>query len=502
MALRSAGSANRKHRQAAVSEFVRRLSESSYWVSQRLQGKADIQRRVRLLCETQWWEPERIRDLQLRKLQRLLTHCYETVPYYRAAMDERGIDPRDIVDFASFSTFPLLTRELLAAHADELLSSGANEGKLSERYSSGSTGSRVAVKQDRDFDMWSRAHQLRTYSWCGGWRLGDPFVLVWGAPMLFEGRSHAQLVDNRLSRRIERNSFRLDRGSLDRTLEALVRFKPRLISGYTTALYLLAQRALERGIELHSLLAVQTTAEPLPPAMRATIATGLTREVFDKHGSRESSIVAHESPAHAGMCIQAEHTYVEFLDAHGAACRPGQLGRLVLTTLNNTAQPLLRYETTDLACPLEGSCPSGVGLPLMSPVSGRLHDVICTPNGGLVHPQLFSNLMRQFPEVRWFQVVQERQERLTLRVVTPQGPLAASTRQLIAEQIHEQTGYRFTVSFDALRDMPDASTETGKFRVCVHSSSAGEEALSHLNALRAGNTQLPGASAGLTGGAR
>jgi phenylacetate-CoA ligase len=210
---------------------------------------------------------------------------------------------------------------------------------LNVRYSSGSTGLRVAVKQDRDFDMWCRAHQLRTYSWGGGWRLGDPFVLVWGAPMLFEGRSHAQLMDNRLSRRLERNSFRLDRGSLDRTLDVLVRFRPRLISGYTTALYLLAQRALERGVELDSLVAVQTTAEPLPPAMRATIAAGLAREVFDKHGSRESSIVAHESPAHAGMCIQAEHTYVEFLDAHGATCRPGQLGRLVLTTQQHGPAP-------------------------------------------------------------------------------------------------------------------------------------------------------------------
>jgi phenylacetate-CoA ligase len=119
-----------------------------------------------------------------------------------------------------------------------------------------------------------------------------------------------------------------------------------------------------------------------------------------------------------------------------------------------------------------------------------------------VHPQLFSNLMRQFPEVRWFQVVQERQDRLTLRVVTPQGPLPASTRELIVAQIHEQTGYRFAVSFDALKDMPGASTETGKFRVCVHASAAGEEALSRLNALRAGDTQLPGASAPLTGRAR
>jgi phenylacetate-CoA ligase len=465
---------------------ARPLSATAYWGSQLLQREGAIRRRLALLTRTQHLSPEEVLTLQADKLRRLVAHCYESVPHYREAMESSGIHPSEVVDRGSFAALPLLTRDVLAERGDHLVSHLADPRRLRSRHSSGSTGLRVEVKQDRDFDMWCRAHQMRTYAWCGGWRLGDPFVLLWGSPVLFETRTRTQRLDNLLSRRVELNAFRLDTQSLDRLLDALVGIQPRLISGYTTALYLLAQRAVERGVELPRLDAVQATAEPLPAPMRSTISAGLACEVFDKYGSRETSIVAHESPAHAGMCIQAEHTYVEFLDADGAACRPGQPGRLVVTTLNNVAQPLLRYETSDVAAPLDGACPSGIGLPLMTPVGGRLHDVICTPDGGAVHPQLLSNVMRQFPEVRWFQVVQDELARLVVRVVAPDGPLPPDTRQLIARLLREHVGFDYTIDFEHLPDMPDASTATGKYRVCVCRLPEGETAVAGLNDMRAG----------------
>jgi phenylacetate-CoA ligase len=218
--------------------------------------------------------------------------------------------------------------------------------------------------------------------------------------------------------------------------------------------------------------------------MRDVIAAGFDCEVFDKYGSRETSIVAHESPAHAGMCIQAEHTYVEFLDANDMPCVSGQPGRLIVTTLNNLAQPLLRYETTDVAAPLDGSCPSGLGLPMMTSVTGRLHDVICGRHGELVHPQLFSNVMRQFANVRWFQVIQHEPGHLIVRLVTDNGaPLCNSACVTISDLIRGQSGVGFAIDYESLADMPEPSTATGKYRLCVSSVPVGERG--GLNALRA-----------------
>ncbi len=43
------------------------------------------------LMESQWYSKERLEELQLRKLEVVIKHAYENVPYYRRIFDERDI---------------------------------------------------------------------------------------------------------------------------------------------------------------------------------------------------------------------------------------------------------------------------------------------------------------------------------------------------------------------------------------------------------------------------
>lgn len=458
----------------AVGRLLYRTSQAT--------GGSTVERRLHLLRDTQRWDPTALHEFQFRKLVDLVRHSYERVPYYRATMRRHGLHPDRIRDFDDYRRLPFLTRRDLRDHQSELLARPVS-ATLATRQSSGSTGERVQFQQDRDFDLWCDAHQIRTYEWCGGWRPGEPFVLIWGAPAYFETRTRRQRINARLLNRLELNGYRLDRAAVNALLERVVAFRPAIISGYTTALYLLARAAREQGATFDRLRAVQPNAEPLNAVMRAEMQAAFGCEVFDKYGSRETNIVAHESPAHAGMCIQAEHTYVEFLTRNGTPCRPGETGRLVVTTLNNRAMPLLRYETSDLAAPLAGTCPSGTTLPRMTSVLGRRQDVLRTPEGGLIHPQLFSNILRQFPAVEWFQIVQQREHELTVRAVAPVG-LPADDQEQIAHLIRTLSGFAFVIVFDLLRDMPESPT--GKFRLCVSElPHGGDEPLARLNATRA-----------------
>lgn len=458
------------------------MARTLYWASQAIQRKGEIRRRLELLNNTQYWEPDRLRAFQWRKLQLLVRHAYDTVPYYRELMDRHTLRPEHLREEDDYRRLPQLSRTTLRFRADDLMSRTA-PADVQRRQSSGSTGERVEFCQDRDFDLWSRAHQLRTYSWCGSWQLGEPFALVWGSPTYFETRSRTSRVDNRLSNRIELDAFRLDHAALDRLLNQLAIFQPRLISGYTTAIYLLARLARQRGVTFPELRAIQPNAEPLSDPIRTEIEHGFGCEVFDKYGSRETNIIAHESPAHDCLRIQAEHTYVEILDNQGHPCPPGKLGRLVVTTLNNHAMPLLRYQTTDLAVPLAATTHDGLGLPAMSSVIGRTQDILCTPDGGLIHPQMFSNVLRQFAAIDWFQVVQHEEDALALRVVT-RTSLENETEQ-ISSLICDLAGFNFRITFELLRDMPASST--GKFRLCVCDlpSNTLDRDLRALNNLRA-----------------
>ncbi|MEV7179406.1 AMP-binding protein [Kitasatospora sp. NPDC093679] len=431
-----------------------------YWQEQRLRGRGSVRERLEWLRANQERTPAEIAELQFDKLRATVRHAYRTVPYYRRIMDERGL--RDLESPADLRKLPVLSRDVLLREQDALLSSEADRATLQTNFSSGSTGRRAQFQQDADFRLWMRAHQLRTYEWCSGWQLGDPFVLLWGSEIYWSFKQLTDRAENLLTNRREFNTFRLSPQLIDSVLDRLVRFRPALVSTYSNAMHLIAKEAERRQVRIPGLRAVQGTSEPLPPALRETIGRVLDCDVYDKYGMRETNIVSHEQPGGGPMLIQSENVFVEFLDENGDPCEEGQTGRLVLTTLNNRSMPLIRYETSDLAAPLPHT--SALPYPCMTPVAGRLQDLIVTPSGDHIDAYLFSYLFMRFPEVHWFQVVQSEPDRLQIKVYTPEG-LRKGTATELTERIRHHTGYPFTVEFDSLTRMPESST--GKFRLCV-----------------------------------
>ncbi|WGS47505.1 AMP-binding protein (plasmid) [Burkholderia sp. JSH-S8] len=440
------------------------LARNLYWRCEKFQGRSDVARRLRWLEETQYLSPRDCRELQMKKLHALLTHAYESVPYYTHIFRERGLVPDDFGSLADLQKLPLLTRQALIAHQDDLISSRADRGSLQVNYSSGSTGRRARFVQDRNFRLWMRAHQLRTYQWCADWKIGEPFALLWGSSIYWDLKSVSDRLRNVLSNRREFNTFRLSPDLIAQFTRSLAHFNPVLISTYTNAMHLIARQAERESLAVPALRAIQGTSEPLPPIVRERLKKIFRCEIYDKYGSRESNIVSHESPRHDGMLVQVENVAEEFIRDDGTACAPGEVGRVVLTTLNNFAMPLIRYETSDLASPMSGHCVSGMGLPRMSHVAGRQQDLIVTPDGAYVDAYLFSFLIMSFEEIEWFQVVQEVVDQLRIRLLAPAG-ITRERRNAIVERIHHHTGYPFRIEFEQLDRMPESPT--GKFRLCV-----------------------------------
>jgi phenylacetate-CoA ligase len=71
--------------------------------------------------------------------------------------------------------------------------------------------------------------------------------------------------------------------------------------------------------------------------------------VFDHHGMTEVGPVTYECPVRPGVLHVLESAYLaEVVAPDGSALQPGQPGELVLTTLERTGSPLLRYRTGDV----------------------------------------------------------------------------------------------------------------------------------------------------------
>src|SRR5262249_23980294 len=143
--------------------------------------------------------------------------------------------------------------------------------------------------------------------------------------------------------------------------------------------------------------------------------------VFETYGSREFMLIGAECDRHQGLHLTAEHLLVEILDDAGRPTPEGEEGNVVVTDLFNYGMPFIRYVTRDRAVAPRGACSCGGGLPLLAKVVGRQLDILSTPDGRRIPGEFFPHLLKDFPAIRRFQVVQAVPNRIQLRLVLGAG---------------------------------------------------------------------------------
>jgi phenylacetate-CoA ligase len=140
------------------------------------------------------------------------------------------------------------------------------------------------------------------------------------------------------------------------------------------------------------------------PGLRQRLEKLWNARVFDHHGMTEVGPVSFESVELPGHLQIIEEAYaVEVIGADDQEVAEGEHGELVLTTLNRTACPLLRYRTGDWVKKrrIDGR------LCLEGGVLGRVDEMVVV-RGVNLYPSAVEGVVRQFPEVAEFQVVQQQ----------------------------------------------------------------------------------------------
>ena len=56
---------------------------------------------------------DRLRELQLKKFQRLVRWAYERSPFYRRLYDQAGMSPGDIRSFADIARTPKMEKQMM-----------------------------------------------------------------------------------------------------------------------------------------------------------------------------------------------------------------------------------------------------------------------------------------------------------------------------------------------------------------------------------------------------
>jgi phenylacetate-CoA ligase len=356
-----------------------------------------IRREYQKMMQSQWYTREQLNVLAEQKLRELLQHWYDCMPAFRAMVEECGVTPADMRTLADLAKFPTMDKHFIRRHFASKFDMILSTRDRVVARTGGSTGEPLSFYLSRTARATDRASFYRCVQWAGGAR-GTPLFTVWGALVIAPPlqRWMRSVKERVITRSVVLDAFTMTPEHMDAFLKTLRQQDQALLRGYTSALVELARYADATQQMLHNLAGIITTAEPLSLWQRQLLERVFGAPIFDQYGCGEVGGIAYECSHHMGLHIAIEHVVVEILDEHNQPCKPGVMGRVALTALDNHATPFVRYINGDEAMLLPDPCPCGRGLPLMSAIQGRTSDMIHGVNGNRTHGEFFSHILHHF----------------------------------------------------------------------------------------------------------
>lgn len=318
--------------------------------------------------------------------------------FYAPILKQRGITPESIKSVSDINRFPFTTKNDLRSTYPFGMASVPLSKVVRLHSSSGTTGNpTVILHTQRDIDQWADAMARSMYA--TGLRNTDIIQNTSGYGM-FTGGLGIQYASERLGSLTvpagAGNSKRHVKFIMDFGTTAL-----HCIPSYATRLAAVFE---EMGINPATGTTVKTLiigAEPHSEAQRKRIEDIWGAKAYNNFGMSEmcGPGVAIECQEQNGMHIWEDNYIVEIIDPVTLEPVPeGELGELVLTTLNREAMPLFRYRTRDLTRILPGDCPCGRTHKRLARFQGRSDDMIIV-KGVNIFPIQIEKILMEFPEL-------------------------------------------------------------------------------------------------------
>jgi len=385
-------------------------------------------------CES----PEQLAKLQRQRFKSLITHAFNTCPFYRALY--QNID----ISKSKLSDIPIVNKQVLMSHFDSWVGDPEirirslhrfikNKSNISELYlgkyvvweSSGSSGKPGIFLQDlQAMAIYEALESIRIPIDEIIQHALNPFWLC--ERVAFVGAINGHFASNVSFERmkavspVSSNMFKsfsiLD--SVDTIADALNSFLPSYLVTYPTAALALAEKILKGSLKIHP-LEIWTGGEVLTKSMRSIIEKAFGAKVRNSYGASEFLPIARECKF-GNLHVNSDWVILEAVDDKYRPVPRGQFScTTLLTNLANKVQPLIRYDIGDSIRFHATECQCGSSFPAID-VIGRKDGIIQILNdqGDLIKilPLALTTVMEEEAGIFDFQIVQKNASTLILRL--------------------------------------------------------------------------------------
>jgi phenylacetate-CoA ligase len=354
---------------------------------------------------------DKLKQVQLQRLQATVSLAYEKVPLFRSRMDEKKLKPSDIKSLKDITLIPFsMKKDLRDTYPYGLFATDMKQ-VVRLHASSGTTGKPIVVGYTQeDMDVWAQV--IKRGLLATGYTSDDIVQNFYGYGLFTGGLGvHGGLES------LGATVIPVSGGNTERQIMIMKDFEVTAIAGTPSYFIRIIDVAEKMGIDLKTLKIKRGLfgAEPWSDGMRDYIEERTGIKAYDIYGLSEiiGPGVGCECECQNGIHIYEDHFYPEIIDPETLEPLPdGQEGELVISTLSKQAMPILRYRTRDITSIEATPCPCGRTIRRINRIGRRSDDMFIIRGVNVFPSQIETALLRAEKALPHYQIVLDRKNHL------------------------------------------------------------------------------------------
>ncbi len=397
---------------------------------------------------------EDMQELQLKRLQDVVTRAFNEVPYYHKRYSEAEVYPEDIETLDDIEKLPFTTKTDLRASYPFGLFAVDQKEIVEIHTSSGTTGKpTVSGYTKEDLDTWGEV-MARGLTMMGVDE--NDIIQNTHGYGLFTGGFGVHYGGQKIGATV----IPISTGQTLRQIELMKDFGTTMLIFTPSYGLHIAEELEEMNIKPSdlNLKVIGFGSESWTDEMRTSIENKFDVPAYNIYGLTEvmGPGVAMECSEQNGLHLYEDHFYPEIIDPKTLKHIPeGQSGELVLTTLTRVGMPIIRFRTHDVTSIKHGKCGCGRTLAKMSKITGRTDDMLKIKGVSVFPSQIEKALLSIQGVEPHYQIILTRPnnlDKIEVKVEASPDIFFDNIKELVgikeklAEAIHDEIGLRVTVN--------------------------------------------------------